>query len=348
MISLFVVILGVFLGVNAERPVYFLSDEYIDNLNQQNLPWTAGRNFPSDLTQYDVERMFGPKPTELPEAPHPSEVRKSYGNALTAIPVEFDAREYFKSCTSIISVVNDQGACASSYAFAIPSVASDRLCIHSHGHIQKNLSSQYILSCCKMCRYPHQDQICSGGISSSTWQWVHKRGLVTGGGYKSNIGCQPVSFPPCNHGTTSSSLPSCKTLPAPQPKCHTRCTNDNYGRNFFQDKFRFKKYYWLSEEVSDIQREIQENGPVIANMYLYDDLLSYKGGVYTVSDNANVVAYITVKIIGWGVEAGRPYWTIVSTFGESFGNRGTFKILRGRNIAIIESLVNAVLPRGNY
>uniref|UniRef100_A0A8D8TDZ2 Cathepsin B n=1 Tax=Cacopsylla melanoneura TaxID=428564 RepID=A0A8D8TDZ2_9HEMI len=325
MISFSVIILGVvFLGVNAEQPaVYYLSDEYIDHLNQQNLPWTAGRNFPSDLTQSDVERMFGTKPaTELPEVPHPTELRKSYGgvNAFNTIPDTFDAREYFKSCASVISVVTDQGSCASSYAFAIPSVASDRLCIHSQGRVQKLLSSQYVASCCKMCRYPHEDQICTGGISSSTWAWIHKRGLVTGGGYKSNTGCQPVSFPPCNHGTSSSSLPSCKNMDPPKPKCHTRCTNDNYGRGFFHDKYRFKKYYWLS----------------------------YKGGVYSVSDNANILAYITVKIIGWGVEDSRPYWTVVSTFGESFGNHGTFKILRGRNMAIVESLVNAALPRGNY
>ncbi|KAI5696006.1 hypothetical protein M8J75_006824 [Diaphorina citri] len=333
------IILGLTLDVHANH-VDFLSDEYIDSLNKQGLSWTAGRNFAADLTPADVERMFGPRPPHqgFPEYPAPSERRSYYRSGLNAAPSfpPFDAREHFKSCAPIIS------------AFAISSVASDRLCIASQGKVKKLLSAQYIASCCKMCRYPNQKEICSSGLSSSTWVWVHKRGLVTGGAHHSNTGCQPVSFPPCNHANYTTSEPECKTLATPQPKCHTRCTNDNYGRGFFQDKYRFKRYYWVNDEVADIQQEIMKNGPVVANMYLYSDIFSYKSGVYAVSASAEIVAYATVKIIGWGEENGRPYWTIVSTFGEQFGDKGTIKILRGHNEAIIESLVNGALPKDNY
>nr|CAI5829110.1 unnamed protein product [Callosobruchus analis] len=53
-----------------------------------------------------------------------------------------------------------------------------------------------------------------------------------------------------------------------------------------------------------------------------------------------------VKIIGWGVENETPYWLISDTHGESFGENGTFRILRGTDDCSIESWeVVAGLPR---
>lgn len=330
--------------------VNFLSDEYIGHLNKQNLTWQAGRNFPTDLTLKDVERLFGtpPKLGSLPECPAPEERRVTHEERKDAseIPSEFDARQNFKECSDLISVIPDQGACASSYAFAIPSVASDRLCIASHGSIKRLLSAEYVTACCKMCRL--SAALCTTGTSSGAWAWIHKRGLVTGGGYNSNIGCQPSSFPSCNHSPVANDQSSCATLPAPQPKCHTRCTNTLYKTGFFQDKNKFKKYYWLSEKVSDIQMEIMSHGPVVGNIYIYSDLLNYKSGVYVVSKDANILTYASVKIIGWGVENSTPYWLVVSTYGANWGLGGTFKIRRGHNEAIIESLVNAALPRQTF
>lgn len=49
-------------------------------------------------------------------------------------------------------------------AFAIPGVASDRLCVVSEGRVQKLLSSEYVTACCKMCRYPDESKVCSGGM----------------------------------------------------------------------------------------------------------------------------------------------------------------------------------------
>lgn len=79
----------------------------------------AGRNFPTDLTLKDVERLFGtpPKLGSLPERPAPEERRVTHEERKDAseIPSEFDARQNFKECSDLISVIPDQGACASSY-----------------------------------------------------------------------------------------------------------------------------------------------------------------------------------------------------------------------------------------
>lgn len=48
-----------------------------------------------------------------------------------------------------------------------------------------------------------------------------------------------------------------------------------------------------------------------------------------------------IKIIGWGQEKETPYWIAVNTWGTSWGERGTFKILRGNNTVGVESSIIA-------
>lgn len=48
-----------------------------------------------------------------------------------------------------------------------------------------------------------------------------------------------------------------------------------------------------------------------------------------------------VKMIGWGVEDGTPYWLIVNSWNEGWGDHGLFKILRGSNHLGIEAGAHA-------
>lgn len=48
-----------------------------------------------------------------------------------------------------------------------------------------------------------------------------------------------------------------------------------------------------------------------------------------------------IKIIGWGVEDGTPYWLVVNSWNESWGDNGTFKILRGSDECGIEDNIVA-------
>ena len=49
-------------------------------------------------------------------------------------------------------------------------------------------------------------------------------------------------------------------------------------------------------------------------------------------------------MIGWGTDAGVPYWLCVNEWGSSWGENGFFKILRGQNEVNIESELVAALP----
>lgn len=44
-------------------------------------------------------------------------------------------------------------------------------------------------------------------------------------------------------------------------------------------------------------------------------------------------------MIGWGEENGVKYWLCVNSWGTSWGDNGTFKILRGSNHLYIETFL---------
>jgi cathepsin B len=48
-----------------------------------------------------------------------------------------------------------------------------------------------------------------------------------------------------------------------------------------------------------------------------------------------------IKMIGWGVENGTPYWLCMNSWNKSWGEEGLFKILRGSNECGIEDSVVA-------
>ena len=63
------------------------------------------------------------------------------------------------------------------------------------------------------------------------------------------------------------------------------------------------------------------------------DFLMYGSGVYQRTNLASPdhSGFHSVKVIGWGEEAGTPYWLCMNSWGREWGEDGLFKILRGRN-----------------
>jgi hypothetical protein len=51
-----------------------------------------------------------------------------------------------------------------------------------------------------------------------------------------------------------------------------------------------------------------------------------------------------IKIVGWGVEAGVPYWRVANSWNGDWGDKGFFKIRRGTNECGIEAGVVAGIP----
>lgn len=107
--------------------------------------------------------------------------------------------------------------------------------------------------------------------------WVHK-GLVSGGNYDSHQGCQPYIIKPCEHHVNGTRGP-CEGEGGGTPKCQHTC-EDGYSTPYEKDKHYGKKSYSITKNPDDIRQEIFENGPVEGAFTVFEDLLSYKSGVY--------------------------------------------------------------------
>ena len=95
-----------------------------------------------------------------------------------------------------------------------------------------------------------------------------------------------------------------------------------------------------------IQAEIMKNGPVEVTMTVYSDFLNYKSGVYQ-HVKGEALGGHAVRMLGWGEEAGVPYWLVANSWNYDWGNGGLFKILRGSDHCGIEDSVTAGLPKKN-
>lgn len=67
-------------------------------------------------------------------------------------------------------------------------------------------------------------------------------------------------------------------------------------------------------------------------------------GIYVKSANATYLGGHSVKLIGWGETDGVPYWLLVNSWGEHWGDNGTFKIRRGTNECGIDNSTTAGVP----
>ncbi|XP_040077831.1 cathepsin B-like [Ixodes scapularis] len=128
------------------------SQSMIDFINSLNTTWQAGPNFHSSVRVGYIRGLMA-------EHPNSSEHRLKevvHGNFSEELPESFDARQHWPHCDSI-GLIRDQSSCGACWAFSAVSAMSDRICIHSQGKIQVNISAEDLLTCCDMCSFGQFD-----------------------------------------------------------------------------------------------------------------------------------------------------------------------------------------------
>ncbi|CAI4223158.1 unnamed protein product [Auanema sp. JU1783] len=267
------------------------------------------------------------------------------------VPKSFDARMKWPHCPSISNIPN-QGGCGSCFAVAAVGVAADRACIHSNGTHKALFSEEDVLGCCSVCGN------CYGGdpLKALTY-WVNE-GLVTGG----RDGCRPYSFDrscgvPCSPATF---------FDAEQRRtCVRRCQNIYYQNSYDEDKhyasFAYSLYprsmtisadgtvrekvptiighfnstattpLNLTEIRTILMKEISMFGPTTMAFPVPEEFLSYASGVFRPFPNEDfndrIIYWHVVRLIGWGYEEdGSHYWLAINSFGNHWGDGGSFKI----------------------
>lgn len=214
------------------------------------------------------------------------------------------------------SPIYNMGNCTASWAIATASALSNRFCVGDPKEY-----SELMLSPQQMLSCDNKQRGCSGGDIDTAWNFVEREGLVS-----------EMCFPYQADGAVS---------------CGSKCTDEK--------PLRAASHCVLNNEMA-IRREILANGPIVAPIFLVDDFLVYRGGMYQEMPTATQLVDArrqriihAVKVIGWGEMEGKRYWLIENSWGEDWGEHGFAKILAGgdpekREGILLETYVLAAVP----
>ncbi|XP_074656001.1 cathepsin B-like isoform X1 [Tubulanus polymorphus] len=333
-----VILLSIVVALASSTPLKFVpghlpeSDELINYVNNiAKTTWKAGKNFKPGVTVQELKRLCG----VLPDPVKNRLPMKQPSNDIDELPQAFDARTKWPHCPTLREV-RDQGSCGSCWAFGAAEAMSDRTCIASNGRVNFHVSAQDLMTCCTSCGFG-----CNGGYPQAAWSFFKNTGLVSGGQYNSHQGCRPYTIPSCEHHVVGPK-PACKGE-LPTPKCIQQCET-SYTTPYRKDKHFGATVYSIQSEPQQIMNEIMTNGPVEAAFTVYADFPSYKSGVYQHTSGGQLGGH-AIKILGWGVEDGTPYWLVANSWNPDWGDKGFFKIIRGKDECGIESQVCAGIPK---
>jgi cathepsin B len=213
-----------------------------------------------------------------------------YGQVNDELPESFDVRQQWKDC---IHPIRDQQRCGSCWAFAASEVLSDRFCIATSGKSNVVLSAQDLVSC------DSEDEGCNGGWVDKSWEYLRTTGIVSDE-------CLPYSSGKGDSGT------------CPFEGGKNKCKKGDFM------KYKVSEHGQL-DTIEDAKASLVKYGPIEAAFMVYDDFISYKGGVYR-RTSENLLGGHAVKILGWSKDEIGEYWIVANSWGTGWGEEGTFKI----------------------
>lgn len=346
-------LISAFLVVNAVAAFKYTEEDkrvktgsFIDEINSKKTTWTAATNTKfSNGTMADVKRLLGTLMPGDKGYSEPELQKNLWKTKSSDIPESFDVREQWPQCKSITGMVRDQSDCGSCWAFGSTEAFNDRYCIAT-GDASLVFSTEDTTACCSgmQCAL---SMGCNGGQPSGAWSWFIKTGVSTGGNWEDNgkgTTCKPYSMQSCaHHVSPPPGMVSCDDLnngnEYKTPKCTSTCYETGYTTPYSKDK-HFAKSSYSIKGVENIQKEIMEKGTVSVAMTVYEDFESYSSGVYQHVTGRSLGGH-AIKMIGWGVDNGTPYWICTNSWNDTWGEKGTFRILRGSNECGIEGSVVA-------
>ena len=123
------------------------------------------------------------------------------------------------------------------------------------------------------------------------------------------------------------------------PSCTVVTTGEEQKADQCAAEKRVKLYDPIRvDDERSMQEALVEGGPIYATVQVYDDFVSKykKGEIYAPGPDAKHIGGHAVVLFGFGEDRGRKYWSGVNSWGPGWGDKGTFKWERGKNIGEIE------------
>lgn len=219
------------------------------------------------------------------------------GSVPRDIPTSFDWRT-----KGVVSPVQNQGGCGSCWAFSTAAVLESAWAVKT-GNLTK-LSEQEIVDCSHACISEDNQQVCNSGCNGG-WPWAALADIITWGGLMTE-----AEYPYKGVDGTCTRSQS-QTI---EPPTNYTCLS---GPN--------------SANETDMAAFLVANGPLSISMDA-GLLQFYFGGVIhpRLDDCSKTHLDHAILMVGYGVEGTDDYWIIRNSWGESWGEKGYFRIVRGK------------------
>lgn len=228
----------------------------------------------------------------------------------------------------LLTPVVDQGTCGACFMFSVVSAFEDRVRLFTSGQILPSLNAMALVLC--MGHRTDVDSDCRGGTLFDAARAMYGTGVPERQCVSSSnilqFQFENQAFPTC-HELMGESGELCKPSLMTDNKRHV-------ARTWRADGFYVVS---LSSDYRIVERElmyeIYSHGPVSVGMVIFPDFLttdmSSDARVYSPRANQNRVGGHAVKLIGWGTTSdGVDYWEAANSWGEKWGNRGYFRVVR--------------------
>jgi C1A family cysteine protease len=207
--------------------------------------------------------------------------------------------------------IKDQRNCGSCWAFGVIAVLEAVYNIQNENpDLDVDLSEQLVVSC-GMTYHPNKIRGCCGGNPLQALDFLKWHGTVSESCFQYKaVDADGRDYGDCDLGDRPSNAPV---------KCSDKC------ENWEDEVVKVKNWNSLLNRES-MKNAICQYGPIVTGFMVYEDFISYDGGVYEQNSDIEVGGHV-VAIVGY--DDSQDCWICKNSWGTGWGENGFFRIKYG-------------------